>query len=773
MIAMKKYLIKGALALFAGAFLFSCAEKESEYVPLAQQKVKAFDEVFHEVYGDIDPYQTWGFNSGKITIDLNDSSQVIEVIDITDGDEDVSAQTRMLTRAMTRRIDVNGNEWLTTPECTEAEANMVFNYVNMTRPEMTAAGHKYSDDTPGHFSDYFVTQVWTGTDKYSYTGSTSQDVLGSAHMDHLNIAMKSNAELDNGKLIGDWEHINNFNASSNRNYGGNTLVVEGGTYDFAYFCSEDSRYHHKWIAVNGADVDPSLAGKYYICFDFVSEGKTQTAWRAKFWNPKGNNGGEWEEKNFTIDGKYTVDELKQLSYTVKLTDRSSNTDVEYTYSLGDTQKVKDVSIDNYVNGNQLIEANDVYTDWIVRIVPASQKQPVDEIHEVYENIWNPVEAGRVFCEDLGKASREDLDYNDLVFDARIWSYQRKTLTYTWHYDDVDDTEPSSKELTSTSLSELKYYADIKLIAAGGTIPITIANRQAHGLFVEPASIETMVNTRDNSSTAYGSYEARNAVALGDVSMGDEYKKFKTTDGSEFELWLIPGYSSIINIPIVSSFDGKAVQELGAEPGEAPHKIMVKYGTTRWTSERKNISLAYPRFGEYVHGQINESGWVDAPVSQYLYSEAVNGEYSSAPTAIKSTRDIVRDTETILWSGSEALGNTWGYASLSSPYTMGDGFYPGDVIRFHGTVTANGDNAPIITVSFADDSQPYLIENMTFAEKMENGSYPAEAYVEVQLDQSLCNKINNSKVNGQITLHVQGRGFTLTKIGFVPYKVTAQ
>ena len=33
---MKKYLITGALALFTGAFLFSCAEKETEYVPLAQ-----------------------------------------------------------------------------------------------------------------------------------------------------------------------------------------------------------------------------------------------------------------------------------------------------------------------------------------------------------------------------------------------------------------------------------------------------------------------------------------------------------------------------------------------------------------------------------------------------------------------------------------------------------------------------------------------------------------------------------------------------------------
>ena len=79
---MKKYLVKGALALFGGAFLFSCAEKESEYVPLAQQKVQAFEDVFKEVYGDIDPYQDWGFSSGKVEVDTSDPSQVVEVVDL-------------------------------------------------------------------------------------------------------------------------------------------------------------------------------------------------------------------------------------------------------------------------------------------------------------------------------------------------------------------------------------------------------------------------------------------------------------------------------------------------------------------------------------------------------------------------------------------------------------------------------------------------------------------------------------------------------------------
>ena len=64
---MGKYLIKGALALFAGALVLSCAETETEYVPVAQQKINAFEDVFKEVYGDIDPYQDWGFEQGKVS----------------------------------------------------------------------------------------------------------------------------------------------------------------------------------------------------------------------------------------------------------------------------------------------------------------------------------------------------------------------------------------------------------------------------------------------------------------------------------------------------------------------------------------------------------------------------------------------------------------------------------------------------------------------------------------------------------------------------------
>ena len=103
---MKKYLIKGALALFAGGLLFGCTEKETEYVPIVQQKVKAFEDVFKETFGEIDPYQNWGFAT-TYTVADESTSEVVYI------DSVVTAQTRTRAFARTRgdKASPNANEW--------------------------------------------------------------------------------------------------------------------------------------------------------------------------------------------------------------------------------------------------------------------------------------------------------------------------------------------------------------------------------------------------------------------------------------------------------------------------------------------------------------------------------------------------------------------------------------------------------------------------------------------------------------------------------------
>jgi hypothetical protein len=777
---MKKYLIKGALALFTGAFLFSCAEKESEYVPLAQQKVKAFDEVFKEVFGDnIDPYQDWGFNSAALKLDPNDPSNVMEVFDVTDGGGNTRAGIRTFARTRAH-INVNGNEWETIPEVTEAEATAVFNYVNKVKKDVE---HYMEYPSQMHLQNYWVTQVWTGSDKYTtwQDRESTPNILGSSKMNYLHIAMDNQASLgpDNGniKLSGNWEHINNFNAADNRNYGGNTLVENGGTYNFVYHSSEDNNFHDKWIAIDGQYITDATgvnhAGKYYICFDFVSFPIGAKSYFKLYVNEAGEQDGtNHHEVRIAVDGVYGTaqDLLNDGIQTVTYDGKTYTVDSDWTF-------------DGMDNPNQCVPANEKYTDWIIRLVSASKWTPVpkNEPHQTVVEYWTPVEAGRVFCEDLGRASREDLDYNDLVFDARTWRYEKYTIDWNWHYNDTNDANPASITQTNSTLTESRCYADIKLLAAGGTIPITILNnRQVHSLFDKPVDIATMVNTRDNNSSVYGSFDVRSAIEVGDLAKGDERKDFTTTDGRSFTLWLIPGYEHIKDIPIVSSFDGNQVTELNANQGEAPHKILVEYGETKWVSERKNLALAYPNFSNYVTGQINETGWVKENVNpDYLYNQPVNNEYSPAPMIIKSTKEVVGDAELEIWSGTQAFGSNWNYASMDSPYdyyNVGTKFYPGDRIRFHGIVTAEGDgNQPYITVSFVDDSNPYLVDTQ-FAERQkrmvgdkEEWYYPSTAYVEILLDEYFCSKLNNSKnAAGQLTLHVQGRGFTLTKIGYVPF-----
>ena len=49
-------------------------------------------------------------------------------------------------------------------------------------------------------------------------------------------------------------------------------MLNSGTNDFAYHNSTDSKYHNEYIIIAGADIDPTLAGYYYVGFDFYAHG---------------------------------------------------------------------------------------------------------------------------------------------------------------------------------------------------------------------------------------------------------------------------------------------------------------------------------------------------------------------------------------------------------------------------------------------------------------------------------------------------------------------
>lgn len=150
-------------------------------------------------------------------------------------------------------------------------------------------------------------------------------------------------------------------------------------------------------------------------------------------------------------------------------------------------------------------------------------------------------AVRIICEDLGAA--DDFDFNDVVFDALI--------------------------------KDGKTY--IKVLAAGGTLPLTVAGKEVHDIF--GVGTTTMVNTQPNAHYA--------------------------TKTNEQEFVIDQAYPSYKDIPVMVGVDANAnpmtnegMTTLKAEKGSAPQKIAV--GTNfEWCDERQQIESLYTNFDEYV------------------------------------------------------------------------------------------------------------------------------------------------------------------------------
>ena len=194
-----------------------------------------------------------------------------------------------------------------------------------------------------------------------------------------------------------------------------------------------------------------------------------------------------------------------------------------------------------------------YSDWIVTLHKA-ERVPTTSVD--YQ--------GRIMVEDLsakadvtGKDS--DWDFNDVVFDWAI----------------------------------IDGKAHIRLLAAGGTLPIRIGGTR-----------------NDASSEPVGSVEIHNSVnGLGgymkNCGVGDEvpYKEFVLEDHT---------YTDARNI-LITVYKGGSWVEIQAEQGQPAAKFNCKVGT-KWCDEYVNIQRVYPDF----------KTWVANPATNWEYIDA-NGE----------------------------------------------------------------------------------------------------------------------------------------------------
>ena len=332
---MKKYLITGALALVGMVFNTSCQNDMENYSSPEEAKKAIFAENFEKFYGTPNPNQDWGF-----------------------ADASLASVT-----ATTRAHNVNGNlwyqNWQRPVNVTSDEATKVLTAFSVKRENQTNA-------ITINWNNYWVHQVHQSNNSY-YDGYGQN--TGDIHTKMNKIIAYNTSGNSNY-----YEHVNNFNDGNNttvytddethQEYIGTTLMLNMGTSasannQFGYHNTIDRKDHFEYFIIAGADIDASLAGYYYVGFDFCAS----------------HPAGQEANKN--------MDVARDWIYNDWIVRISPATHVGSGGSTGG-------------NINQNTSSTEVYT-----------KQHV-LVHK-----W-------VFCEDLGSSSnRRDFDYNDLVFDARI------------------------------------------------------------------------------------------------------------------------------------------------------------------------------------------------------------------------------------------------------------------------------------------------------------------------------------------------------------------
>jgi len=261
---MKKYLITGALALVACATLTSCHSDDELSGSLVQQKIKAYEQVFEEEFGKVDPNQDWGFGTAEIL-----------------------ARTRT-AMARTRTSDPDANMWALTwtvpQELTEGQKLRVTRYFQT---------HKNPGSTPNYGNrSFFVQQVYDGgtdpiTNYSGYQGNNPQtgepystevykaanggDIHSGEHMDHLiagptiianhiynfnNGTYGTNGEPNHDVLNS--EGIEYYSTGNGENYHSDQimLMLNHDTYPWSYANSDDSYVRNdRWTLVDAATID--------------------------------------------------------------------------------------------------------------------------------------------------------------------------------------------------------------------------------------------------------------------------------------------------------------------------------------------------------------------------------------------------------------------------------------------------------------------------------------------------------------------------------------
>ena len=669
---MKKYLINGALALIVGFTYTSCKNNDVDYVPIAQQKTQAYAEAFKEMIGgEVDPNQNWGF----------------ETITISEGELAAArAAVRAGSRAGTRAGEpevVKKDQWenfpdkldgnTVPPDVTTKEAEYVYQWFQ-NNSGLTIEGRPWSN--------FFLQQV------YGTMNLQKKGIWHRYDQNRVNNGYDSNYYdeefTDKGGMdyltVGDgttMTHVNDFNAEM------------GGPWNIVYMKNSSALkfgYHGSW---DSSDRQLFKLAEIEVPGSCFSDGVARKGWYVG------------------------------LSLLAEKDDNGKKV-------LGEQRK-------------------DYGDDWILKVVPGQGETEITNVGggetTDTETITNAkyerkklMLQGRVFCEDLAKATRADIDFNDIVFDARIWRVSEFTKT-----NGVDNNDDNF----------LRYEAEICLLAAGGTIPANVASQDVHDLF--GVGLTTMVNTVDGNSKVtitWGNSDTTRPVKNITFNMTE----LITNNNGDISLDLIPievmWTTSDTNDAGIGQM--KSVGRLGANVGDVPYKFCAPIGTP-WASERNSIVEVYSGFADWAKGG-SEPNWGNG--TNLRYNNCPNGLSTDSKYVIgyteekqiSSTSTTTTEIETILWQGSRAMeysagGNNGKYAMVFNSKDI----KVGDKLRIYGT-KSTGD-ATLVLKNNENGWQDIVSINLS----------DLNNYKEIDVTEGMVNAMTSTTVNSW------GRGCSITKI----------
>jgi hypothetical protein len=618
----------GVLALVAVAYIATSCSRDEVSGSILEAKQQAFESSFIAEYGTPDAQQAWGFDTGM--------GLMPNTKGVTRGN------TGDNYPATSTGINANANEWadpnkyfggwLVPDPLTEGQKLRVRKYFQ-ANPNL---GHQ-----DPHWRHFFVQQVYKGNPETAGKNSTEEVVAAdgskytSDNMNHLTVGQNH-------------QHINNFNSgtcSTNNDVLDNGGNVNNGPYHsdqimlmvniddtscFGYHDSGSSNqsndapnHNDKWALVSAATIDawasqngnPGEAvvdkwNRSFMGFDLaLKEGaQAQSDVTVKY-----NDGPEsysyakinneivaingndnivfngrtinylTTNKNFYVAADFMTlsDGQIQSEYRVNGQYMGKYLNVDYIMTLlGEGWlPVQDKNLREWVK----IGVSDGYfSDWIVTLTEAQRLSGGHPAFTQKKTVL--LEQGRVFCEDLGSSERSDIDYNDIVFDARIYAEITEKKEWDESIDGYGDWEQVSSEIKP---------AEIVVLAAGGQLNAQIAGRNVHDMFGTGLG-GVMLNTYREGVTQIG---------------GSAHEE----DLPVYRFYTDASYSKIIDIPVVVRVN-KEVVELTAVKGAVPQKICGPIGA-RWPAERVGIDLAYPGFADWVKG--SKSPWSDIN-RDYLY-----------------------------------------------------------------------------------------------------------------------------------------------------------